>query len=355
MTKKLYFSNVLEAISVISTSDSDIDKKIKKNKRLIKILRNIYLVIILFTVIFSFASFAITTQDKNNEMVIKLLKIITISSFFIFSIDYLLHWISFPLRANKDRGFWLNFLIFPFTGIGIILLLCVLPSIHVLEYFDPELSKNTAISYFKTITFFRVVRLILILKVFAPFRILINVFRDQRVILTYIFLFILILIVVFALIIWRNEQEWLKQTIDQLKKPGQVLFGASEEKINEYINDNYSNVVNNFGNAIYFATITLTTIGYGDFVPHAETSKTIVIIVSLLGIALFAIPSGVIAGSVLTEMNKAFESKKTFRSSSSNKEKKEMASHIKAEIQEELKELQNNNIGSQEHKSQDKE
>ncbi|WP_334686878.1 potassium channel family protein [Mycoplasmopsis cynos] len=43
----------------------------------------------------------------------------------------------------------------------------------------------------------------------------------------------------------------------------------------------------------------MTTIGYGDFTPHAQISKVIVSLNSLLAIAIVAIPSGVVASEFL--------------------------------------------------------
>ncbi|WP_334687190.1 potassium channel family protein [Mycoplasmopsis cynos] len=57
--------------------------------------------------------------------------------------------------------------------------------------------------------------------------------------------------------------------------------------------------VTSFIDSLYFSTITLTTIGYGDFTPHAQISKVIVSLNSLLAIAIVAIPSGVVASEFL--------------------------------------------------------
>jgi voltage-gated potassium channel len=55
---------------------------------------------------------------------------------------------------------------------------------------------------------------------------------------------------------------------------------------------------------IWWSIITLTTVGYGDMVPHTEIGKILTIIISLAGIALLALPAGIITAGFLDEMRK---------------------------------------------------
>ena len=49
--------------------------------------------------------------------------------------------------------------------------------------------------------------------------------------------------------------------------------------------------------AMWWAVATLTTVGYGDVAPISAVGKTLAAFVSLLGIALVAIPTGILAAS----------------------------------------------------------
>ena len=59
---------------------------------------------------------------------------------------------------------------------------------------------------------------------------------------------------------------------------------------------------NSFFDALYWATVTLTTVGYGDLCPVTDLGRLISMISSLLGIAVIALPSGVITASYLDEL-----------------------------------------------------
>ena len=63
-----------------------------------------------------------------------------------------------------------------------------------------------------------------------------------------------------------------------------------------------SSMFNNFFDAIYWATTTLTTVGYGDIYPLTSIGKVISMFSSLLGVAIIALPSGVITASYLEEL-----------------------------------------------------
>ena len=57
-----------------------------------------------------------------------------------------------------------------------------------------------------------------------------------------------------------------------------------------------------FFDALYWATTTLTTVGYGDIYPVSEIGRFISMLSSLLGVAVIALPSGVITASYLEEL-----------------------------------------------------
>ena len=60
-----------------------------------------------------------------------------------------------------------------------------------------------------------------------------------------------------------------------------------------------------FFDAIYWATISLTTVGYGDIYPVTTIGRIVTMISSAFGIAIIALPSGVITAGYLAEINKA--------------------------------------------------
>ena len=60
-----------------------------------------------------------------------------------------------------------------------------------------------------------------------------------------------------------------------------------------------------FFDAIYWATISLTTVGYGDIYPITTIGRIVTMISSAFGIAIIALPSGVITAGYLDEINKA--------------------------------------------------
>ena len=47
--------------------------------------------------------------------------------------------------------------------------------------------------------------------------------------------------------------------------------------------------------SIYWAVVTLTTVGYGDVVPVSALGKTISVLIMLLGYAIIAVPTGIVS------------------------------------------------------------
>ncbi len=59
----------------------------------------------------------------------------------------------------------------------------------------------------------------------------------------------------------------------------------------------------NFFDAVYWATVSLTTVGYGDIYPVTTAGRIIAMISSLLGIAIVALPAGIITAGYMDVLN----------------------------------------------------
>lgn len=182
----------------------------------------------------------------------------------VFIIDYLFRWITADLQMpNRPR--WQAFLLYPFTAFAIIDLLSILPSFIVVN---------------KAFKLFRMTRLLKILRVFKFIRysknvqILLKVLRKERHILFVVFWIALAYILTTAL----------------------IMFNAEE-----------SEAFQSFFDALYWATTTLTTVGYGDICPTSDLGRVISMFSAIFGVAVIALPSGVITASYLEELREAKE------------------------------------------------
>lgn len=55
---------------------------------------------------------------------------------------------------------------------------------------------------------------------------------------------------------------------------------------------------------IWWSVVTLTTVGYGDMIPVTPVGKVLTSVILLAGVALFALPAGIITAGFLTELRK---------------------------------------------------
>jgi voltage-gated potassium channel len=60
----------------------------------------------------------------------------------------------------------------------------------------------------------------------------------------------------------------------------------------------------NFFDALYWATISITTIGYGDISPVTSSGRMITMASALVGVAVIALPSGIITAAYMDEIKK---------------------------------------------------
>tara|TARA_B100001142_G_C14325731_1_gene652176 strand:- start:81 stop:911 length:831 start_codon:yes stop_codon:yes gene_type:complete len=67
-----------------------------------------------------------------------------------------------------------------------------------------------------------------------------------------------------------------------------------------YIIEGQQNGFDNIPKSIYWAVVTLTTVGYGDVVPLTTLGKTIAVFIMMLGYAIIAVPTGIVSAEIIS-------------------------------------------------------
>ena len=182
----------------------------------------------------------------------------------IFVLDYLLRLFTADLKLRKGA---ISFFIYPFTPMAIIDLLAILPSFTSLF---PGLRLVKLLRLFRTFRAFRVFRSA------KSIRIIMDVIRDQRAPLLAVCGLAAGYVLISALVIFNVEPE----------------------------------TFSNFFEAIYWATVSLTTMGYGDIYPVTTIGRIVTMISSFVGIAIVALPSGIITAGYMDTIKKEKEDQK---------------------------------------------
>ena len=193
--------------------------------------------------------------------IFKVIEIITVTAFII---DYFLRWYTSNIQLKKGIA---SYLIYPFTPMAIIDLLSILPGLNLIS---PE---------FKLLRLTRLLKIVRLLKIFRysdKITIFINVLRKEKEVLLSVLMLAVLYIFITALIMFNAEPHVNPQT-------GEITFHS-------------------FFEALYWATVTLTTVGYGDLCPVTDIGRIVSMLSSLFGVAIIALPSGVITASYLEEL-----------------------------------------------------
>lgn len=198
---------------------------------------------------------------KGNNIFFIWIEKITVT---IFIIDYLLRWITADLKYSKKNK--LAFLEYPFTFYGIVDLLSILPSLTVL---------NSGFRLFRLLRLNKALKALRLLRYSKSFNMILSVMKMERQALFTVCVLAGGYIFLVALILFQVEP----------------------------------NNFNSFFDAIYLAVVTLTTVGYGDVYPISQVGKVISMISSFMGIAIVALPTGIITAGYMKELSKQEDDK----------------------------------------------
>lgn len=224
-------------------------------------ISRIYDVTMMIVIVMSLLPIALKSSDGAVDVLEKVT-----TGVFIF--DYALRFITADYKLNKKKK---SFLLYPFTPMAIIDLLSILPSIIAIN------------GVFRILKVLRLLRTLRVFRVFKVIRysksisIIINVFKKQRESLMVVGGLAIGYILISALVVISIEPETFPTFFD----------------------------------AIYWATVSLTTVGYGDIYAISTAGKVITMISSIFGIAIVALPAGIVTAGYMDELNQAKNEKET--------------------------------------------
>ena len=178
----------------------------------------------------------------------------------VFIVDYLLNWLTADIRFGQ-RGIW-PFLRYPFSLPGIVDLLSILPALAFIH------------DGFRLLRITRGLRILRMLSVFKL------VHHSQNMVLVV---------------------RTLKESRDSLMAVGYLAAGYILVSTLVIFNVE-PHTFPTFFDALYWATVSLTTVGYGDIYPVSTIGRCVTMFSSLLGIALIALPAGIVTAGYLNAL-----------------------------------------------------
>lgn len=223
------------------------------------VLSSVYDSIILVTVIVSLVPLAFKDQTAVFTVIDKV-------SAAIFIIDYLLRWSTADYKFGRNEP--LSFIKYPFTFMAIVDLVSILPSVTLM---------SSAFKVFRVFRMLKVMRVFRTMRVFRVFKaarysksmdIIANVIKNSKDALAAVGTLAILYVLISALIVFNVEPD---------------TFGS-------------------FFDAVYWATVSLTTVGYGDIYPVSVTGRIVGMVSSVFGIAIVALPSGIITAGYMDEL-----------------------------------------------------
>ncbi|MHC4320681.1 MAG: ion transporter [Planctomycetota bacterium] len=76
-----------------------------------------------------------------------------------------------------------------------------------------------------------------------------------------------------------------------------IIFGSVM-----YIVETPDNGFTNIPQSIYWAVVTLTTVGYGDLAPQSNIGKSIAMVIMVMGYGILAVPTGIVTAEITKSM-----------------------------------------------------
>ena len=191
---------------------------------------------------------------KGSNIAFDVLELVCIA---VFSFDYLMRWLTADISLNRGKA---SFVIYPFTPMAIVDLLSILPAFIAL---------NPSFKTLRVLRILRALRAFKLVRYSKGVQAILSAIRNQRQQLMVVLVLAVAYVVICATVMFNVEPE---------------TFGI-------------------FYDALYWSVVSLTTVGYGDLYPTTEIGRFIAMASSFMGIAIIALPSGIITAGLVEELN----------------------------------------------------
>ena len=195
----------------------------------------------------------IPLMDKKVTAVYSVINTVTL---IVFIIDYILRFITADFYLNKGAK---SFLVYPFTPMAVIDLISILPFIITMSH------------GFRVLRLLRIIKTLRVFRSFKIFRYSKNFDRIMKVL--------------------RLEAKPLLAVLSL------ALFYVLFTSLTMFSIE--PQTFENFFDAVYWSVISLTSIGYGDIYPVSEIGRAFTVISSIVGVAIIALPSGIITAGYM--------------------------------------------------------
>lgn len=215
--------------------------------------KSVYDYLMIIVIIISLIPLAFKESCKAFEVIDKV-------SVSVFIFDYLLRLITSDFKLKKGAA---SFFIYPITPLAIIDLISILPSFCSLG------AGYRVLKLFRLMRSFRVFRALKLFRYSKSFNLIIDVIKKQTVPLLAVGTLAAAYVLISALVVFNVEPD---------------TFG-------------------NYFDAIYWATVSLTTMGYGDLYPVTSAGRIVTMVSSFVGIAIIALPAGIITAGYMDALN----------------------------------------------------
>ncbi|OFW60687.1 MAG: potassium channel protein [Actinobacteria bacterium RBG_16_64_13] len=189
------------------------------------------------------------------------------ASVIIFSVEYLFRSWSCTVDEKYSHPLW-GRLRYAVTPLALIDLIAIAP-FYPLAFLGVKTVDTT---FVRALRLFRLMRLFKTTRYFQSFQILARVLRAKKEQILVAALVVVILLVLLSSLMYFIERSAQPEKFSSI--PAAMWWGVS----------------------------TMTTVGYGDVYPVTVTGKVVGAIISLLGIALFAMPAGMLASGFAEEL-----------------------------------------------------
>ena len=197
---------------------------------------------------------------KHENTLFEIIDLVCLS---IFIADYILRWMTADYKYGKHNC--ISFIRYPFSLLALIDLITILPSLTIIN------------NGFKMMRLLRMARALKVLRVLRLFR----YSKDFEII---------------SNVLYRSRRSLLAVSVlagEYVLASALLIFNVEPDSFQTFFD------------AIYWAVVSLTTVGYGDIYPTTIIGRTVAMFSSVAGIAIVALPAGILTAGYMTELSKA--------------------------------------------------